>query len=42
MRKIIFFLIVSLCLATQLYASQSTIKIAEGTACMGDDKSRRF
>jgi len=41
MRKIIFFLIVSLCMAAQLYAAQSTIKIAEGTACMGDDKSRK-
>ena len=41
MRKIIFFLIVSLCMATQLYAAQSTIKIAEGSACMGDDKSRK-
>ena len=41
MRKIIFFLIVSLCIATQLYAAQSTIKIAEGSACMGDDKSRK-
>ena len=41
MRKIIFFLIVSLCMATQLYAAQSTIKIADGSACMGDDKSRK-
>ena len=41
MRKIIFFLIVSLCTVTQLYAAQSTIKIAEGSACMGDDKSRK-
>ena len=41
MRKIIFFLIVSLCMAVQLYAAQSTIKIAEGTACMGDDRSRK-
>ncbi len=41
MRKIIFFLIVSLCMATPLYAAQSTIKIAEGSACMGDDKSRK-
>ncbi len=41
MRKTIFFLIVSLCMAVQLYAAQSTIKIAEGTACMGDDKSRK-
>jgi hypothetical protein len=28
-------------MATQLYAAQSTIKIAEGSACMGDDKSRK-
>ena len=41
MRKIIFFLIVSLCMATPLYAAQSTIKIAEGSAFMGDDKSRK-
>jgi len=41
MRKIIFFLIVSLCMATQLYAAQSSIKIAEGSAYMGDDKSRK-
>jgi len=41
MRKIIFFLIFSLCMVTQLYAAQSTIKIAEGSACMGDDKSRK-
>jgi len=41
MRKIIFFLIVFLCMAAQLYAAQSTIKIAEGSACMGDDKTRK-
>jgi hypothetical protein len=41
MRKIIFFLMVILFMATHLYAAQSTIKIAEGTACMGDDKSRK-
>jgi len=28
-------------MATQFYAAQSTIKIAEGSACMGDDKSRK-
>jgi hypothetical protein len=28
-------------LAAPLYAAQSTIKIAEGSACMGDDKSRK-
>lgn len=41
MRKIIFFLLVALCLASPLYAAQSTIKVAEGSACMGDDKSRK-
>jgi len=41
MRKIIFFLIVSLCMAAQLYAAQSTIKVAKGSACMGDDKTRK-
>lgn len=28
-------------MAAPLYAAQSTIKIAEGSACMGDDKSRK-
>jgi len=41
MRKIILFLIVTIFLAAPLYAAQSTIKIAEGAACMGDDKSRK-
>jgi hypothetical protein len=41
MRKIIFSLIVILSMAAPLYAAQSTIKIADGTACMGDDKSRK-
>ncbi len=41
MRKILFFVALILVLAVQVYASQSTIKIAEGTACMGDDKSRK-
>jgi hypothetical protein len=41
MRKIIFFLVVMLFMATHLNAAQSTIKIAEGSACMGDDKSRK-
>jgi len=41
MRKIIYFLILSLCMATQLYAAQSTIKIVEGTACLGDDKTKK-
>jgi hypothetical protein len=41
MRKIIFFVALSFILVVQGYAAQSTIKIAEGTACMGDDKSRK-
>ncbi len=41
MRKILFFVALILALAVQAYASQSTIKIAEGSACMGDDKSRK-
>jgi hypothetical protein len=41
MRKILFFVAMSIFLATQLHAAQSTIKIAEGSACMGDDKSRK-
>ena len=32
---------ICLCMAAPLYAAQSTIKIAEGSACMGDDKSRK-
>jgi hypothetical protein len=41
MRKIIFFVAMSIFLAASVYAAQSTIKIAEGSACMGDDKSRK-
>jgi hypothetical protein len=41
MRKILFFVAISIFLATSVYAAQSTIKIAEGSACMGDDKSRK-
>ncbi len=41
MRRILFFVVLSLILAAQAYAAQSTIKIAEGSACMGDDKSRK-
>jgi hypothetical protein len=41
MRKILFFVAMSIFLATSVYAAQSTIKIAEGSACMGDDKSRK-
>lgn len=41
MRKTMFFVALILVLAVQVYASQSTIKIAEGTSCMGDDKSRK-
>ncbi len=41
MRKILFFIAISIFLAAPLYAAQSTIKIAEGSACMGDDKSRK-
>ena len=41
MRKILFLAAIIMCLAPQLYAAQSTIKIAEGSACMGDDKSRK-
>jgi hypothetical protein len=41
MRKILFFVVISIFLAVSVYAAQSTIKIAEGSACMGDDKSRK-
>jgi hypothetical protein len=41
MRKILLFIAISIILAAPLYAAQSTIKIAEGSACMGDDKSRK-
>jgi hypothetical protein len=41
MRKILFFVAIGIFLAAPLYAAQSTIKIAEGSACMGDDKSRK-
>ncbi|PKN20863.1 MAG: hypothetical protein CVU71_03540 [Deltaproteobacteria bacterium HGW-Deltaproteobacteria-6] len=41
MRKILFFVAICIMLAAPLYAAQSTIKIAEGSACMGDDKSRK-
>jgi hypothetical protein len=41
MRKILFFVALSIFLAVSVYAAQSTIKIAEGSACMGDDKSRK-
>jgi len=41
MRKILFFVVLNVILVVSAYAAQSTIKIAEGTACMGDDKSRK-
>ena len=41
MRRLMFFLIAVIFFVSPLYAAQSTIKIADGTACMGDDKSRK-
>jgi len=41
MRKIICIVALSFVLAVQAYAAQSTIKIADGSACMGDDRSRK-
>ncbi len=41
MRKILFALALLILMAAPVYAAQSTIKIAEGSACMGDDKSRK-
>jgi len=40
-RKILYFLLLSFILVQPLYAAQSTIKIAQGFACLGDDKSRK-
>ncbi len=41
MFKLISSLILNLLMVTTLYAAQSTITEAEGSACMGDDKSRK-
>lgn len=41
MRKILFVLALLILMAAPVCAAQSTIKIAEGSACMGDDKSRK-
>ncbi|HPC85104.1 MAG TPA: DUF4384 domain-containing protein [Smithellaceae bacterium] len=41
MRRILFVLALLILTAAPVYAAQSTIKIAEGSACMGDDKSRK-
>jgi hypothetical protein len=41
MRKFFIFVFLSFIWVAQVWAVQSTIKIAEGTACMGDDKSRK-
>lgn len=41
MRKIFLFTALIMILSAPVYAAQSTIKIAEGSACMGDDKSRK-
>jgi hypothetical protein len=41
MRKILLLIALMMILAAPLQAAQSTIKIAEGSACMGDDKSRK-
>lgn len=41
MKKILFTCIILLALTTSLHASQSVITEIEGTACMGDDKSRK-
>jgi hypothetical protein len=41
MRKVLFFVAISMLPAASVYAAQSTIKMAEGSACMGDDKSRK-
>lgn len=41
MRKVLFAMVLIILTVAPLYAVQSTIKIAEGSACMGDDKSRK-
>ena len=41
MKKIFFVLILSILMASNLYAAQSTITESEGYACMGEDKSRK-
>lgn len=41
MKKILFTVLISLAAASPLYAAQSSIAESEGTACMGDDKSRK-
>jgi hypothetical protein len=41
MHKLIISIVFNLIMVTTLYAAQSTITDAEGSACMGDDKSRK-
>ena len=41
MKKIFFVLILSILMASNLYAAQSTITESEGYACMGEDKSKK-
>lgn len=41
MKHRLFLIIVILCLSRSLFAAQSTITDIEGSACMGDDKSRK-
>jgi len=41
MKKILIMVLISFVFASHLYAAQSTITESEGSACMGDDKSRK-
>src|SRR3990172_5512770 len=41
MKKLLFTVLISLAVASHLHAAQSSITESEGTACMGDDKSRK-
>jgi len=41
MKKTFLVLLIFICISSPLYAGQSTIADVEGTACMGDDKSRK-
>jgi len=41
MRRNLFFVAIIILMAASVYAAQSTIKIADGSSCMGDEKSRK-
>ncbi len=41
MKRSLIVILINIALAGQVFAAQSAITIAEGSACMGDDKSRK-